>query len=218
MFTWGVIVFVGLWLLLADVAPVRRAKLMGNPWLIHVIVIGSGLAIHGGSADGAMAAIVSGVLQRALRALPTTLVRLHPRGTIWHPGVVRSRDPRSPRHEHAPQYVISTPKPRRASSRRWSRAPPPGSGPGRPDVDTLPMNASSRRLVPGHQRAAARDRGQHPRLPAQPLAHLPPGLGAGRPGAQGRARHHRRASGTCARSRPPPTSTRSRRRRTCTSG
>ena len=40
MFTWGVIVFVGLRLLLADVAPVRRAKLMGNPWLIHTIVIG----------------------------------------------------------------------------------------------------------------------------------------------------------------------------------
>jgi hypothetical protein len=29
--------------------------------LIHVVVIGSGLAIHGGSADGAMAAITSGV-------------------------------------------------------------------------------------------------------------------------------------------------------------
>jgi hypothetical protein len=62
MFTWGLIVFVGLWLLLADVAPVRRAKLMGNPWLIHVIVIGSGLLIHGGSAEGAMAAIVSGAM------------------------------------------------------------------------------------------------------------------------------------------------------------
>ncbi len=61
MFTWGVIVFVGLWLILADFGAVRKARLMGNPILMHVIVIGSGLWIHGGSADGAMAAIVSGV-------------------------------------------------------------------------------------------------------------------------------------------------------------
>jgi hypothetical protein len=60
MITWGVIVFVGLWLILADIGAVRKAKLMGNPILVHIIVIGSGLLIHGGSADGAMAAIVSG--------------------------------------------------------------------------------------------------------------------------------------------------------------
>ena len=41
MFTWGVIVFVGLWLILADLGAVRKAKLMGNPMLMHVIVIGS---------------------------------------------------------------------------------------------------------------------------------------------------------------------------------
>ncbi len=35
--------------------------MMDSPMLIHIIVIGSGLAIHGGSADGAMAAITSSV-------------------------------------------------------------------------------------------------------------------------------------------------------------
>ena len=61
MFAWGLIVFIGLWLILRDVNPVTKARLMGYPLLIHVIVIGSGLLIHGGSADGAMAAIVSGI-------------------------------------------------------------------------------------------------------------------------------------------------------------
>jgi len=76
MFAWGVIVFVGLWLILADVKPVTKAKLMGNPLLIHAIVIGSGLAIHGGSADGAMAAIVSGWLRPANRTvLPRSMAR-----------------------------------------------------------------------------------------------------------------------------------------------
>lgn len=94
MFTWGVIVFVGLWLVLRDVNPIVKAKLMGQPLLIHVIVIGSGLWIHGGSADGAMAAIVSGVCsvlyvrwqQRAYGYI---------RRNQWHPGVLRTRDPRS---------------------------------------------------------------------------------------------------------------------------
>jgi len=61
--TWGATIFAGLWLVLRDVNPVTKAKLMGNPLLIHVVVIGSGLWIHGGSADGAMAAIVSGVFK-----------------------------------------------------------------------------------------------------------------------------------------------------------
>ena len=93
MFTWGVIVFIGLWLVLRDVKPVAQAKLMGNPMLIHVIVIGSGLLIHGGSADGAMAAVVSGVFS-------ALYVRIHRRwyGYIrknhWYPGVLRVRDPR----------------------------------------------------------------------------------------------------------------------------
>ena len=61
MLSWGLIVFIGLWLILRDVNVVTKAKLMGQPMLVHIIVIGSGLAVHGGSADGAMAAIVSGV-------------------------------------------------------------------------------------------------------------------------------------------------------------
>ena len=84
MIAWGVIVFVGLWLILADVGAVRKAKLMGNPILVHIIVIGSGLLIHGGSADGAMAAIVSGCFsalyvrwqQRIMDALPHTVPQL----------------------------------------------------------------------------------------------------------------------------------------------
>jgi hypothetical protein len=55
MLSWGQIVFLGLWLIRRDVNPVTKAKLIGNPMLIHVIVIGSGLWIHGGSADDAMA-------------------------------------------------------------------------------------------------------------------------------------------------------------------
>jgi hypothetical protein len=93
MFTWGLIVFVGLWLLLADATPVRRAKLMGNPWLIHLIVIGSGLAIHGGSADGAMAAIVSGVFSALYVRYQQRFYGYIRRG-IWHPGVFRVVDPR----------------------------------------------------------------------------------------------------------------------------
>ena len=93
MFAWGLIVFIGLWLLLADVGPVRRAKMMGNPWLIHLIVIGSGLAIHGGSAEGAMAAIVSGVFS-ALYVRYQQRFYGFIRNNTWHPGVFRARDPR----------------------------------------------------------------------------------------------------------------------------
>ncbi len=93
MIAWGLIVFVGLWLILADVAHVRKAKLMGNPMLIHAVVIGSGLAIHGGSADGAMAAIVSGVLSAVY-----VRYQRHMYGCIkknqWYPGVLRHADPR----------------------------------------------------------------------------------------------------------------------------
>ena len=42
MFTWGLIVFIGLWLILRDVDPVRKGKLMGAPIMVHIIVIGSG--------------------------------------------------------------------------------------------------------------------------------------------------------------------------------
>jgi len=93
MFTWGVIVFIGLWLVLRDVKPVTKAKLMGQPILIHVIVIGSGLAIHGGSADGAMAAIVSGIFS-ALYVRISQRLHGYIRAGVWHPGAVQLRDPR----------------------------------------------------------------------------------------------------------------------------
>jgi hypothetical protein len=93
MFTWGLVVFIGLWLVFRDVNPITKAKLMGNPMLIHAAVIGSGLWIHGGSADGAMAAVVSGVFS-------ALYVRLHQRWcgyirkNVWHAGVLCVRDPR----------------------------------------------------------------------------------------------------------------------------
>ena len=94
MLTWGAIIFIGLWLVLRDVSPVTKARLIGNPLLIHLIVIGSGLWIHGGSADGAMAAIVSGVCSALYVRLAQ---RMHGfiRRNQWHPGVLRTRDPRS---------------------------------------------------------------------------------------------------------------------------
>jgi len=94
MFTWGLIVFIGLWLILADVKPVTKAKLMGSPFLIHAIVIGSGLAIHGGSADGAMAAIVSGVCS-ALYVRWQQRANGYIRKDIWYPGFLKRNDPRS---------------------------------------------------------------------------------------------------------------------------
>ena len=94
MFAWGVIVFVGLWLVLADVKPVTKAKLLGNPLLIHLIVIGSGLAIHGGSADGAMAAIVSGCMSAVYVRIQQRLTG-YIRGGVWYPGVFQRIDPRS---------------------------------------------------------------------------------------------------------------------------
>lgn len=93
MFTWGVIVFVGLWFILADMHPVRRAKLMGSPMLVHLIVIGSGLAIHGGSADGAMAAIVSAVFSALYVRFQQRIYGCIRKGR-WYPGVLRQRDPR----------------------------------------------------------------------------------------------------------------------------
>jgi hypothetical protein len=93
MFTWGVIVFIGLWLVLADVGPVAKAKLMGRPLLVHVIAIGSGLWLHGGSAQGAMAAIVSGIFS-ALYVRAQRQWFGYIRDGEWHPGVLRQRDPR----------------------------------------------------------------------------------------------------------------------------
>ena len=93
MIAWGLIVFVGLWLILADVGAVCKARLMGNPLLVHLIVIGSGLLIHGGSADGAMAAIVSGVCS-ALYVRWQQRAYGYLRKNQWHPGALRPHDPR----------------------------------------------------------------------------------------------------------------------------
>ena len=93
MIGYGLIVFIGLWLILADVKPAAKAKLMGNPMLIHLIVIGSGLLIHGGSADGAMAAIVSGCFSALYVRWQQRTHGFIRRGQ-WHPGVLRSVDPR----------------------------------------------------------------------------------------------------------------------------
>jgi hypothetical protein len=93
MLTWGLIVFIGLWLILRDVDPVKRAKLMGRPMIVHAIVIGSGLLIHGGSADGAMAAIVSGVFS-ALYVRYQQRFYGFIRHNQWYPGVFCTRDPR----------------------------------------------------------------------------------------------------------------------------
>jgi hypothetical protein len=93
MITWGLIVFLGLRLILSDVKPVAKSKLMGNPMLIHGIVIGSGLWIHGGSADGAMAAIVSGCFSALYVRWQQRMYGCIRRGE-WHPGSLRVRDPR----------------------------------------------------------------------------------------------------------------------------
>lgn len=93
MIAWGLVVFIGLWLILADFKPVAKAKLMGRPMLIHAIVIGSGLAIHGGSADGAMAAIVSGCFSALYVRWQQRMYGYIGRNQ-WHPGVLRSEDPR----------------------------------------------------------------------------------------------------------------------------
>ncbi len=93
MFVWGIIVFLGLWLVFSDLKPITRARLAGNPMLVHVIVIGSGLWIHGGSADGAMAAIVSGVFSALYFKCSRHFYGYIKRG-IWHPGMWRIQDPR----------------------------------------------------------------------------------------------------------------------------
>ena len=93
MIAWGVIVFVGLLVIFWDVGPVAKAKLMGSPMIIHFIVIGSGLAIHGGSADGAMAAIVSGVFS-GLYVRMQRRFNGYIKSGVWHPGSFRVADPR----------------------------------------------------------------------------------------------------------------------------
>lgn len=94
MLGWGIAVFIGLALIFWDLKPITRARLMGNPLLIHVVVIGSGLLIHGGSADGAMAAIISGVFSALYVRIQRRLHGYIKRG-IWYPGSLRLTDPRT---------------------------------------------------------------------------------------------------------------------------
>ena len=97
MFTWGLTVSLGLWLIFRDVDRVKKAKLMGSPMIIHIIVIGSGLWIHGGSADGAMAAIVSGIFSALYVRYQQRFYGYIRRG-VWYPGIFRAVDPRGIRH------------------------------------------------------------------------------------------------------------------------
>jgi O-antigen ligase len=92
--SWGAVIFVGLWLVLRDINPVTKAKLMGQPLLIHTLVVGSGLWIHGGSADGAMAAIVSGICSAVYVRWQRQWYG-YIRRNQWHPGALCTRDPRS---------------------------------------------------------------------------------------------------------------------------
>ena len=39
MLSWGLIVFIGLWLILRDTHIVTKAKLIGQPILIHIVII-----------------------------------------------------------------------------------------------------------------------------------------------------------------------------------
>lgn len=90
----GFLVFLGLAFIFWDMKPAWRARLMGRPMLIHFIVIGSGLMIHGGSAEGAMAAVISGVFSAIYVRIDRRM-----RGYIdsdgWHPGHFGLNDPRS---------------------------------------------------------------------------------------------------------------------------
>ena len=100
MIAWGIVVFIGLLVIFWDLNPVAKAKLMGSPMIIHVIVIGSGLAIHGGSADGAMAAITSGVFS-GLYVRFQRRWNGYIKSGVWHPGSFRLVDPRLTRGAQA---------------------------------------------------------------------------------------------------------------------
>jgi hypothetical protein len=93
MFAWGLCVFIGLIVVYWDLPPIVKAWLNGHPMLIHVIVLSTGFWLHGGSAVGAMAAVVSGIFSglffRCTRHFHGYLDR---KG--WHPGTLRRRDPR----------------------------------------------------------------------------------------------------------------------------
>jgi drug/metabolite transporter (DMT)-like permease len=94
MIGWGFVIFIGLAFVFWDMNPVTRARLLGSPMLIHAVVIGSGLIIHGGSSNGAMAAIVSGVFSAIYVRVSRRMYGYITKGE-WHPGVFRQYDPRT---------------------------------------------------------------------------------------------------------------------------
>lgn len=93
MLTWGFVVWIAIWLILRDMHPVTKAKLMGQPMLMHVLVMGSGLWIHGGSAQGAMAAVLSGVIS-GLYVSYNRKMYGYIKNKRWFPGINRQLDPR----------------------------------------------------------------------------------------------------------------------------
>ena len=147
MFTWGVIVFVGLWLLLADVAP-------GAPRQAHGQPVADPHHRHRQRARHPRRLCRRGDgrhrqrhLQRAVRALSTTVERLYPG---WH---LASRHRAFPRPK---EYDMSTTAARDLYAETTARiiaaleqGAAPWVKPWSTGIDTLPMNASSRRLYRG---------------------------------------------------------------------
>lgn len=93
MLGWGIAIFIGLFLVFSDMNPVSKAKLAGNPFIVHAIVLGSGFWLHGGSAEGAMGAVVSGIFS-ALYFRFQRHFNGYIKHDVWHPGVWRQTDPR----------------------------------------------------------------------------------------------------------------------------
>ena len=90
---WGFVIFIGLIFVFWDLHPVTRARWLGRPMLIHTVVIGSGLLIHGGSAEGAMAAIASGIFAAIYMRIARRAYG-YLKGDKWIPGAFTRFDPR----------------------------------------------------------------------------------------------------------------------------
>ena len=93
MLGWGIVIFLGLAFIFWDMNPVTRAKILAQPMLIHEVVVGSGLLIHGGSALCAMAAIASGLFSALFVRFMRYTCGYISKGQ-WHAGTLRPYDPR----------------------------------------------------------------------------------------------------------------------------
>lgn len=93
MLGWGIAVFLGLTLIFWDLRPSIRTWLLSHPMIVHTIVLGSGLLIHGGSAQGAMAAVVSGIFSAVGVKFGRWCYGYYQRG-IFVPGAFNKDDPR----------------------------------------------------------------------------------------------------------------------------